>query len=250
MLLFRRFLWIAEAKAKAENTQLSSNLDPLSAGLGPGWPSPDQDGGTDWRRPPPTEAGGLEEADDTTGWVKAPSVLLDLHLQSQVLGLYRASGERLHTAEKGPWATQLGRSARPEASPGSALPSASAGGLEAAGLKEGPTASGPCSPPGPSAACRPSHSQSSGCHCWASWGCACNTFHTCRSSLIYRWITCLLCRPRTQTHVTKPMWPRRTWVPGWTGGGSLGPQLNSGPTPADQSTRVCCRSPRWESSWL
>lgn len=80
LLLFRHVLWIVEAKSKAENTQLSSNLDPLSAALGPRWPSRDQDGGRDWRRPPLMEASGLEEAGDTTGWVKDPLVRSDLRL--------------------------------------------------------------------------------------------------------------------------------------------------------------------------
>lgn len=119
------------------------------------------------------EARGLEEADDRVSQRSFGSVRFASLIQ--VIRLYQASGGKLHTAEKRPWATQLGRSARPAASPVSAPPSASAGGLGAAGMKEEPTASAPCFPPGPSATCRPSYSQSSGCPCWASWGCVWNT---------------------------------------------------------------------------
>ncbi len=85
--------------------------------------------------------------------------------------LYRASGGRLRTPGKGPWATQLVQSARPALSPVSAPSPGSGGGSVAAGRPEGPTASGPCSPPAPAPACRPSHSQSCGCPRRASWGC-------------------------------------------------------------------------------
>lgn len=44
--------------------------------------------------------------------------------------------------------------------------------------------------------------------------------------------------------------PRCTWGPGWTGSGSLCPPLNFWRTRVAQSTRGCCRSPRWGPFWL
>lgn len=91
-------------------------------------------------------------------------------LVSSGLVLYQASGGRLRTVVKCPWATQPASLAHPATSPVSVQPPGAGGGPGAAGRPEGPTASGPCSPPGPPPACRPSHSQSFGPPCWAFWG--------------------------------------------------------------------------------
>lgn len=60
-IVFGVFCILISKKTSVSKNKIVSNLDPEPAGLVPQRPSPDLDGGKDWRKPPRTEPPDLKE---------------------------------------------------------------------------------------------------------------------------------------------------------------------------------------------